>query len=115
MSTSLREENRALDPSTSGPGLTAARGRKGAAEKKSVRTTAELPESLTLRTGEFELLDKAEADAFLAARYCSLTEAGWPPVSALALAKRTEIDLEDAPSLRATYGASGPSMCPQSS
>jgi hypothetical protein len=43
-------------------------------------------------------LAKAEAEAFLAARYCSLTEAGWPPASALALAKRTEIDLEDAPS-----------------
>ena len=80
-----------------------------------VREPAQLSARLTLRADEFDLLSKAEADAFLAARYCSLTEAGWPPVSALALAKRTEIDLEDAPSLRATYGASGPSMCPQSS
>ena len=66
-------------------------------------TTAELPERLTLRADEFELLAKAEAEAFLAARYCSLTEAGWSPVSALALAKRTEIDLEDALRHRAKY------------
>lgn len=78
-----------------------------ALEKRRVRTTPtpEVPETLTLRADEFELLAKAEADAFLAARYCALTEAGWPPVSALALARRTEIDLSDAPSHRAAHSS----------
>jgi hypothetical protein len=96
MSTSVREKKRALDPSGSGYRGSAARERDA---------TAELPESLTLRADEFELLAKAEAEAFLAARYCSLTEAGWPLGSALGLAKRTEIDLEDAPSHRAEYAS----------
>jgi hypothetical protein len=75
------------------------------AEKKCVRATVEIPEPLTLRADEFELLAKAEAEAFLAARYCSLTEAGWPLVDALAFAKRTEIDLRHAPSYRAAYSS----------
>ena len=103
MSTTVREQTRPLDPSSSGYCGSPAGERKAAAEKKHVRTTAELPEKLTLGADEFELLGKAEADAFLAARYCSLTEAGYPPGSALALAKRTEIDLKDAPSYRAAY------------
>jgi hypothetical protein len=110
MSTFVREKDRTLDPSTSGY-----RGRTAAPERKQVGTTAERSERLTLRADEFELLGKAEAEAFLAARYCLLTEAGWPPVSALALAKRTEIDLEDEPSYRAAYGASGNSLRPQTS
>jgi hypothetical protein len=96
MSISVREKKRTLDRSGSGYRGSAA-GERDA--------TAELPESLTLRADEFELLTKAEAEAFLAARYCSLTEAGWPLGSALALAKRTEIDLEDAPSHRAEYAS----------
>jgi hypothetical protein len=96
MSFSVREKERTLDPSGSG-------SRGSAAGERDA--TAELPESLTLRADEFELLTKAEAEAFLAARYCSLTEAGWPLGSALALAKRTEIDLEDAPSHRAEYAS----------
>jgi diguanylate cyclase (GGDEF)-like protein len=99
-SPSGREQTRTLDPSPSGYRASTATGRKAAAEKKHARTTAERPEKLTLRADEFELLGKAEAEAFLAARYCSLTEAGWPSLSALALAKRTEIDLKDAPSYR---------------
>ena len=106
MSTSVREETRALNPSSSRYTDSTTGKRQAAPEKKHVRTTADLPESLTLRADEFELLGKAEAEAFLAARYCSLTEAGWPPVSALALAKRTEIDLKDAPSHRAAYASS---------
>jgi hypothetical protein len=106
MSTLVREKNRTLDSSTSGyRGSAAGPEREAAAEKKQVGTTAERPERLTLRADEFELLGKAEAEAFLAARYCSLTEAGWPPGSALALAKRTEIDLEDAPSHPASYAS----------
>jgi hypothetical protein len=93
MSTSVREKMRIVDSSSAAyPG-------SAAAEKKHVRTAAELPERLTLRTDEFELLAEAEAEAFLAARYCSLTEAGYPPGSALALAKRTEIDLKHAAAL----------------
>jgi hypothetical protein len=98
MSTSVTEKERILEPSSSGYRGSTAGEREATAENKHVRTTAELPRRLTLRADEFELLAKAEAEAFLAARYCSLTEAGWPPASALALAKRTEIDLEDAPS-----------------
>jgi hypothetical protein len=96
MRTSVREMKRTLDPSGSGYRGSAAGDRDA---------TAGLPESLTLRADEFELLAKAEAEAFLAARYCSLTEAGWPLGSALGLAKRTEIDLEDAPSHRAEYAS----------
>ena len=103
MSTSVRVEKRILDPSSSRDRGRAAGEPEAAAEKKHVRETDELPERLTLRADEFELLGKAEADALIAARYCSLTEAGWPLGSALALAKRTEIDLEDAPSYRAAY------------
>jgi hypothetical protein len=95
MSTSVRENERTLDPSGAGY-----RGSAGERDE-----TVGFPESLTLRADEFELLAKAEAEAFLAARYCSLTEAGWPLGSALALAKRTEIDLEDAPSHRAEYAS----------
>jgi hypothetical protein len=96
---SVRVEKRILESSSSGHRGSAAGKREAAAEPKQVGTT----ERLTLRADEFELLAKAEAEAFLAARYCLLTEAGWPLGSALALAKRTEIDLEDAPSHRAAY------------
>jgi hypothetical protein len=99
MSTSVREKTRIVDSSSSAYPGSAAADREAAAEKKHVRTTAELPERLTLRAGEFELLAEAEAEALLAARYCSLTEAGYPPGSALALAKRTEINLEHAAAL----------------
>jgi hypothetical protein len=99
MSTSVRQKNRTHDSSTSGyRGSATAPERQADPEQRQVETTAERPERLTLEAGEFELLAEAEAEAFIAARYCSLTEAGWTPVSALALAKRTEIDLKDAPS-----------------
>jgi hypothetical protein len=105
MSTSVRVKRRALESSGSGHRGSSAGKRQAATERKEAGTTAERPETVTLRADEFERLTKAEAEAFLAARYCSLTEAGWPPTGALALAKRTEIDLEDARSYGATYAS----------
>jgi hypothetical protein len=48
---------------------------------------------------EFEHLTQEEAEALLAERFCYLSEAGYPPTTALALAVRPEIDLELAASL----------------
>ncbi len=43
---------------------------------------------------EFELLSADEAELFLAERYTRLTEAGYPPTSALFAATHVEIDVE---------------------
>lgn len=47
---------------------------------------------------EFELLSADEAEAILAERYTRLTEAGYPPTSALA-ATHIEVDIEVAEQL----------------
>jgi hypothetical protein len=48
---------------------------------------------------EFELLSAAEAEAILAERYTRLTEAGYPPTSALVAATHIEVDIEVAEQL----------------
>jgi hypothetical protein len=47
-----------------------------------------------LTAEEFELLSAHEAEAILAERYTRLTEAGYPPTSALLAATRLEIDVD---------------------
>jgi hypothetical protein len=42
---------------------------------------------------EFELLSADEAEAILAERYARLTEAGYPPTSALVAATHVEVDI----------------------
>jgi hypothetical protein len=48
---------------------------------------------------EFELLSADEAEAILVERYTRLTEAGYPPTSALIAASHVEIDIEVAEQL----------------
>lgn len=48
---------------------------------------------------EFELLSADEAEAILAERYARLTEAGYPPTSALIAATHVEVDIEVAEQL----------------
>jgi len=48
---------------------------------------------------EFELLSADEAEAILAERYTRLTEAGYPPTTALTAAARLEVDIEVAEQL----------------
>jgi hypothetical protein len=48
---------------------------------------------------EFELLSADEAEAILAERYTRLTEAGYPPTSALIAATHIEVDIEVAEQL----------------
>jgi hypothetical protein len=43
---------------------------------------------------EFELLSADEAEAILVERYARLTEAGYPPTSALIAATQIEVDIE---------------------
>ena len=43
---------------------------------------------------EFELLSTDDAEAVLAERYTRLTEAGYPPTSALLAATRVQIDID---------------------
>jgi len=46
-----------------------------------------------LDTAAFARLSKAEAESFVAARYCAQSEAGYSLAEALAIATRTEIDV----------------------
>jgi len=48
---------------------------------------------------EFELLSADEAEAILVERYARLTEAGYPPTSALKAATHIEVDIEVAKKL----------------
>jgi len=83
MSLLLREHAR---PSRSDPG-------RADQPATGLASTDTLPAGLTLSAEAFERLPETDAEALLAARYCTLSEAGYPPASALALATRTEIDL----------------------
>jgi hypothetical protein len=47
----------------------------------------------SLDAAEFARLSADDAEDFVAARYCALTEAGYSPVSALAIATRTDIEV----------------------
>jgi hypothetical protein len=47
-----------------------------------------------LTAEEFELLSTDDAEAVLAERYTRLTEAGYPPTSALLAATRVQIDID---------------------
>jgi len=83
MSLLLREHAR---PSRSDPG-------RADQPATGLASTDTLLAGLTLSAEAFERLPETDAEALLAARYCMLSEAGYPPASALALATRTEIDL----------------------